>query len=523
LSRYNETRIHPFLRQHVDQEPIVRWFTMASENDVLELLAELCESLLDPQGLDVIETGKVGDYDPLLRCLAAWSLNSRQSATGLEAAQTNPEFVEKIKRFYSLLGPKVASRHHLLLSLASSEQPDDLEVLVDLLLDDPPVGEDSLAQVFVPLFRAPPELVLKILPRLMTGLENPQIASFVLDLANFLYRHHRLLEYPATGRGRQLVRLLEGLVAGLEKLQSSAESAVSASSQDRTPAAEGLPLVISLCDALALMGEETAIPILESVLELKHRRVRVEAAAALARLGDESGAAQLVELAAEPVARLRVLAYAEELDIQDRLPEEFSTPVAVAQAELVSHLAAPNQFGVPPTTCELVDSKTLYWPGFEEPRACFLFRFTYQAVDRQQETFYSNIGIAGPLSHYFMADLEQLELEDAYAIFAGWQAEHGEIFEQDYTSLRERDCLRMDRMVFDLEAADYGHVSPVVAASFFGEDVLVARAQKDGIDGVVVYDQRDTNWFPATSDRPLEPADAINLYKGRRLLGSFND
>lgn len=501
----------------------MRWFSMANEKDVLDLLDELCDSIPDTPGKEINQTGKTENYDTISRCLAAWALSPRQLAPELEATPKKVTLVKKIKRFYTRLGPKVAGRYHLLLPLASSENPEELAVFVDMLLDDPPTDEQSLAQIFVPLFRAAPELVLPILPRLMAGLENPQIASFVLDLANFTHRHHRLGEHPATGRGRQLIRLLDGLVSGLEHLQASAEQAVSAPCGAQHKATDGLSLVISLCDTLALIGEETAIPVLRSAVGLKHRRIRVEAAAAMARLGDEEGAAKLVDLAVEPVARLRVLAYAEELNIQDRLPEEFSTPVSIAQAELVSHLVLPNQFGVPPSTCDLVDSKTLYWPGYEEPRDCYLFRFTYQAIDSQQERLYSNIGIAGPLTHCFVADLEQLDFEDIYAIFAGWQADHEEIFEQDFSSLPELPRRRMDRLVADLETTEFDSIHPVIAASFFGEDVLVAKALRNDKTGFVVYDQRDTSWFPVQTARSLEPLDILCIYKGRRLLGSFNN
>ena len=67
---------------------------------------------------------------------------------------------------------------------------------------------------------------------------------------------------------------------------------------------EGVSLAVSLCDALALIGDASSTARLREAHEIRHRRLRVEAAAALARLGDEEGEKSLIELAAEPVARL---------------------------------------------------------------------------------------------------------------------------------------------------------------------------------------------------------------------------
>ena len=59
--------------------------------------------------------------------------------------------------------------------------------------------------------------------------------------------------------------------------------------------------------------------------------------------------------------------------------------------------------------------------------------------------------------------------------------------------------------------------------SFFGDEVVVAAAQLDGQQGLVVCDQQGEAWFPVTTDHPLSVEDTLNIYKGRRLLGAFND
>jgi len=506
--------IHMLLRSDVDDQIIQQWFGAAHLEDVLQLLDGLCSYLRDADPSD--DNIRL---DPLLRCFVAW-----WTQPGKPMAETwqDTELVEKNRQLYDLLGPESKQRHHLLIPLANSNWPEDLDVLMDLLIGDPPLDESGLAQIFACLLRAPVEVIQRILPRLLTGLDNPKVASFSLDLVNYIHRHYRLEAHPARGRVHQLTRLLDGIVSGLEKLQASNEAAGVAGSENLAAAASGLPLVVGLCDALGLIGDSTAIPVLQSALDLKHRRVRTEAAAALARLGDETGTRQLIALAEEPIARLRVVSYAEELDLYDQLPEQYTGPGALAQAELVSYLASPNQFGVPPTSCELLDSRTLYWPSFEEPRDCYLFRYSYQSIDGETTSAYTNIGIAGPLAHCLRTNLCALDLDDVYAIFAGWQVEHEEIFEQEFSTLRPRDRPRFDRLLLDMEAADYTEVLPKLAARFFGDDVVVASAKYQQKDGFAVCDHAEIAWFPAAASQEIAAVEAIWIYKGRRLLRSFN-
>jgi hypothetical protein len=58
---------------------------------------------------------------------------------------------------------------------------------------------------------------------------------------------------------------------------------------------------------------------------------------------------------------------------------------------------------------------------------------------------------------------------------------------------------------------------------FFGERVLVARAARQGLTGVAVIGGDEPQWHPtAGRTRPLGPHEAYCLFKGRRLLRTFN-
>jgi hypothetical protein len=287
--------------------------------------------------------------------------------------------------------------------------------------------------------------------------------------------------------------------------------------------ARGVALAVSLCDALALIGEPAAIPKLYQALEIGHRRIRTEAAAALARLGEMAGKDELVKLAAEPVARLRVLAYADELGLIAKLDPQFATPEARAEAELCVWLAEPTQFGVPPTRCELFDRRRMFWPGFDDVVECFLFRFQYVVtIEGEGERSFSNIGIAGPLAHAFVADLGDLPPDDIYAAFAGWQASHQEIKEYEVARLSKSEKLEVERLKRRLHDAGYAKIEPQTMGYFFGDKALVAAAEREGVPGVAVADFSDITFFPQRSTRALGPAEAYCIYKGRKLLKTFN-
>jgi hypothetical protein len=215
-----------------------------------------------------------------------------------------------------------------------------------------------------------------------------------------------------------------------------------------------------------------------------------------------------------------VLAYAEELGIHDRIEPQYATPVAKAEAELCVWLAEPTQYGVPPSSCELVDQRKQHWPGYDDEVECFLFRFQYVVtVEATGEQSFSNIGIAGPLTHAFVADLGDLPAEDIYAAFAGWHAQHSDIREHDVAHLSKSEQLEVQRLKRRLHDAAYSAIEPQRMGYFFGEKALLAAAERQGVKGVAVVDFQNLLFFPQRhSQRPLGLEEAYSIYKGRKLL-----
>lgn len=424
---------------------------------------------------------------------------------------------------YGKLGEFSSARADLLAALTLSDNEASLTQAVELLVSDPPQSDHDLARAVSPLFRKRGIRAELLFPRLLNALSHPTLAAAVLDLANYLTRQKVVEKHPAADRANELIALLGEMTASLSMLeQDPTEHSTTAVDLSRKVAGS-VALIVSLCDAVGLIGSEAAIPKLYQVHDLAHRRLKTEAAAAIAKLGDPQGLTQLIKLAEEPVARLRVIAYATELGMLDKVPPQFQSGAARAEAELAVWLAEPTQFGLPPARLELIDERTQFWPGYPEAVACYLFRFHYSVTIGDDERVYSNLGIAGPMTYAFTADLEDLSPDDIYAAFAGFQAEHEDIRQFDVERLSRAEKLEVERLKRRLHDAGYTDIEPVQMGYFFGERSLIASAAVEGVVGVAVVDFQDHSFFSSRgSKRPIGPREAYCIYKGRRLLKTFN-
>ncbi|MBT7916036.1 MAG: hypothetical protein HN617_00690, partial [Planctomycetaceae bacterium] len=97
------------------------------------------------------------------------------------------------------------------------------------------------------------------------------------------------------------------------------------------------------------------------------------------------------------------------------------------------------------------------------------------------------------------------------------------IFEMDANDLdsqAEIDIVRLHRRAHD---RGYEQIQLIQLGFFFGDRVLAAEATRAGASGIVIVDAADDIWFAQqNSQRPLTAQDAYNIYKGRKLLATFN-
>ena len=384
------------------------------------------------------------------------------------------------------------------------------------------MDDAGVVAVFSPFFQRRQAAAVKLFPQLLELLQHASLAGAVMDLSNYLRRDGWVEIHPAATRQDELIRLLGHLTTALERILEGKVGDASPAQVSQT-VSQSVSLVVALCDALALIGSPAAIPNLKRAMELPHRRICAEAAAALARLGDEEGRQRLPQLAEEPVARLRVLEYCRELGLLDEVEPPFLTPVAQAESSLCVWLAEPAQFGVPPAEMELFDRRKMYWPSFAQEVECFLFRFTYRFPVENGQGSYSNIGIAGPLAFALSANVADLPPDDIYAAFAGYQAEHEEIREVEVDRLSQSEKLEAERLKRRLHDAGYENIKPFFIGYFFGEKALAATCTREGVSGAAVADFHDILFFPSVlSQRSLGPLDVYYIHIGRKMLKSFN-
>ncbi len=455
-----------------------------------------------------LNTSKQGIAEAAVRC-------------AIDVLQADPQaweldLVSAISAWYHQLPPESAIRPLLLALLAAGGARESLEAFASLVLHQPPASASAVGIAFQPLFRTP-DAALQLYPRLLDALPHPSVAAAILDLSNYLVRSGAARVHPAADRHAALVELLGQLVRRLEQLEEQPVETSSEFQDVSRQVAEATSVAISLCDAVALMDARDAIAKLYPLLEVRHRRLQVEAAAALARLEDETGKQKLLDLAAEPVVRLYAVQFAAELELLDQIPDEFRSKDALAVAKAALFLSQPTQFGVPPADLQVIDRRRLPWPGYDEPTEAVLVRYSYSTEQGE----WSNIACVGPDIGVCMADLCDLAPDDIYAVFAGLETAHEEIRHwetSEWTTHHLAEVARLERQWRD---RGYVNVKPRLLACFFGDWLLVAGADREGIGGIGVIDSHGVRWFPTTGSRPLDTAELFALYKGRRLLQAF--
>ncbi len=432
-----------------------------------------------------------------------------------------PEAVRRLVAWYQTPGCE-ALRLPILRTFAIDGYPPAAGALAELVAADPPADDRQSLLALVPLFQSrtqPLAGAAALFPRLLDAVSSPALAPAVLDLANFLSRREVLPEHPAKARAVEFSGLLGALVGRLARIEEKPAEYAKTPQELSTIVNEAVTLLVSLCDTLALAGDSAVVGKLRQVLELPHRRLQTEAAAALAKLGEDEGRERLIELAKQPVVRTRALHYLEELGALDKLDASFRTPEARAEGELAAWMAQPTRFGVAPDTLELIDSTKQFWPGYVDPVACFLFVYEY----RRGAKTVGGVGLAGPTTNALQVDLQDLPPNDIYALYAGLDSEHGEIYETPVEELSPDQADAWTNVAAALKNQGYEKPELALWGHFFGEQFAVAAAVHDGRPGVLVIADDHSEWFSLpVAGGTLGPAQVYALFKGRRLLKAFN-
>lgn len=429
-----------------------------------------------------------------------------------------------LESVYRELPAESNARGQLLAAMTCSHSSRALGLFAELISDDPPADERGALIGISPLVNHPRIEVDLLFPKLLEALRYKHLAAMILDLANFVFRSQLTSQHPVRPRAQQLTALLGQVVNQLAMIEEGQLDGQSADEISQT-VNESVALTVALCDALALAKHGEAIGKVRQALDLKHRRVKTEAAAALIRLGDtdqQEGRQQLIALAAEPICRLRVLEFAKELEMLDQIDPVYQTEAARSASQLALWLAAPGQMGVAPTTLELVHQSSLRWPGYDHEVDCYLYRFEYRFAGQS----YSNIGIVGPLTHAFACNLEHLTPLEVLAAFAGWATEHEDIYLVDFAKAQQAVPGVTESLSRKLRS-ESETAEPALLGYFFETPVLIGESQKsDQPDRDRLYAVDRDHIHTIAKGAPFAPITvemAFEIYKGLQLLVAFND
>jgi hypothetical protein len=446
---------------------------------------------------------------------------TRQSRENRQSDESNPAIaIEALSQLYHRWLPVDPTCAALSLQCLAAQSDEEAIAATAELISQHPLADWQLVGLGLsPLWKCDGQLLAFFFERLDSQVFHPLTLSVLLDLANHGMRSSRLEHHPWSTQCDQLAALLKQVVIRLEKLQRDPSQFGHDVKQVQQILNDAVALTISLCDTLGQIGWPAAIPALHEALELAHRRIQCEAAASLAGMNDPRGLQRLVELALDPVARVRAVNYAEELGVADQIDQQYRSPLALAESELAGWLASPEQFGLPPTQIQSLETRTLYWPGYEEPRDCYLFRFEYDLP--QGST--CNIGIAGPVTLAFATNLNHFPLEDVYAAFAGWQLEHEEIYELPIGQLAGQQSRWVELMIDSMRDAGYEEIAPLLLTFLLGEPALLTQARLGSSRGIAIAQESDISFFPTNSQPDsMTPAVALSIFRGRKLLQAFN-
>lgn len=468
--------------------------------DLLHALAEYCEK------------NAAQDWPRYLMLLLG-SGNAKQLRSWL-----TPQCESPICQIYSQCPSEHVLRNQLLAMLIYSGCVD---AWLERVCNDPPATIEGIELAFVPLSEdnsilLSPEQLQQLIEQ---GTDNRSVAASIYELANREFREGRIAAHPVANRIDPICELTGHLIQRLALIE---EGKLPDGATPETVAQivqESVALIIALIDTLALLNHEPAKIKLKQALELKHRRLQVEAAAGLARLSDEEGANKLIELAEHPVVRPRVIAYAKELGIADQISLELKGNISTAESVLALWLSHPEQMGLAPTSMKLIEQRELYWPSYEDPVECFLFEFVYGTG----ENAFRNIGISGPLTHAFVPDISHLNRADQFSAFAGWQTLTDEIFLVSVEKAEQVLAGDLNRLQQQLKQQAIENPTPIMMASFFGEYVLIVDGAQDQENGTLIVGRDETAWIgQGNKDSPIDWQLAFDIWKGRKLLTNFN-
>ena len=325
------------------------------------------------------------------------------------------------------------------------------------------------------------------------------IAVSLLDSANQCALKNQLDQHPF-GTDQGASRIYEWLTSSNKDEFSYAFSAVT---------------------ALPFLKHSRRDELLGLAREHSDSSVRIEAAWASTKLGQEIGLQMLSDFCLDINQSKTAIHYLKELGKLDRIPEEAKNDDFQAKAEFASWLAHPNELGQPPDELEVVDKRTIFWPPAGEKKTLWLIKYRLQ--DKYElEPDDVDCGLVGSTTWcFFSYKMNQRPPEDCLAIHCCWELD---LWDMEIDDPKEHESLLNQWPHDQLTDAVVSHLVEIPAEFGYGrEQVVLAKAMMNRESGWAVLDGENSAWYPE-DEMPGEQYDAIvlKIHVGRRLL-EFNE
>lgn len=226
--------------------------------------------------------------------------------------------------------------------------------------------------------------------------------------------------------------------------------------------------------------------------------VRMEAAWATAKIGNEAGIRQLSKFCLDPNYSMTACQYLEELDRVDAIPSEAKSPDFVAKSEFAQWLSHPNELGRPPDRLDIVDSHTLVWPTDGKKKRLWLIKYTvYDDTGLEDDDM--EVGMVGSTTFcLFSYKLAHRPPEDGYAIHCSWELEGQKLLiEKDVNNTSEYASMIAQWHGEKLTSPEIVLVVEISPQLNYPQGVVaVASAVLKGEQGWVVLDGERSSWYP---------------------------
>lgn len=182
--------------------------------------------------------------------------------------------------------------------------------------------------------------------------------------------------------------------------------------------------IISVTTSIPFLSKEYQEKLFDLVSSHKNAEVRIEAAWAGAKIGNDKAIGKLVDFSKDYRYSSKAVDYLKELNLEAKVPGETQHPDFKALSEMCSWLSHPNEFGSYPDHAEVFYKKSLYWPPTKDVRTIYLVKYLYKN-HKDDGSDQQGIGLVGSVTFSLFGPDDMLTLKpiEVLALHCNWELE----------------------------------------------------------------------------------------------------